>query len=163
MNYLTNRSRKVPIGATSGFTLIELMIVVAIAVVLLAVATPLTISYMRQRGVRDAADQLAMDLQRAKLLAIQRNANCSITMNVPAINQYTIGITNEVVDLGSYPGNVVFSNAPDASAPVFTFTPQGVCQNSGAVYLTDQRLRFRVRTSVAGGISVHLFLNGQWT
>jgi hypothetical protein len=104
-----------------------------------------------------------MDLQRAKLLAIQRGANCSITINAPGLNQYTISITNEVVDLGSYQGTVVFSNAPDASAPLITFTPQGMCQISGAIFLTDQNLRYRVRTSVAGAVSVHLDSNGQWT
>lgn len=147
---------------SSGFTFAELLVVICIMTIVLTVGTPLTYKYIIQRGVRDAADQLAIDLQRARLLAIQRNVNCSITINVPAVNQYTISVTNEVIDLGRYSGAVVFSNAPNVSSPVITFTPQGVCQAAGAIYLTNQNLRYRVRATIAGGISVHLFAGGQW-
>lgn len=163
MNRLLKRSINISKGTSPGFTLIELVTVVFIAGLVLAIATPLTLNWMRSRGVRDAADQLSMDLQRAKLLAIQRGANCSITINAPGPNQYTISITNEVVDLDSNQGTVVFSNAPDPSAAVITFNPQGLCQISGAFYLTDQNLRYRVRTTIAGSISVHLDSSGQWT
>lgn len=163
MNHLPKKSINIRKGASSGFTLLELMVVIFIAAVLLAVGTPLTINWMRDRGVRQAADQLSMDLQRAKLLAIQRGANCSITINTPGPNQYTISIINDVVDLGNYHGTVVFTDAPDVSAPVITFTPQGVCQNAGAFYLTDQKLRYRVRVTIAGAVSVHLDSGGQWT
>jgi prepilin-type N-terminal cleavage/methylation domain-containing protein len=150
------------LSTTCGFTLMELMIVILIAAVLLAIAVPNTINWMRQRSARDAADQLSMDLQRAKLLAIQRNANCEIRINTPGPNQYTISVINEVVDLGTYTGAVVFTDAPDVSAPFITFTPQGVCQNFGAFYLTSQNRRYRVRATAAGGISVHLSSGGQW-
>lgn len=163
MNSLLKRLSNIAKGESSGFSLLELVVVVSVMAVILAIAMPPMINWLRGRGVRDAALQLSMDLQRAKLLAIQRGANCSITINAPAINQYTISITNEVVDLGNYQGAVVFSNAPNPSAPVITFTPQGVCQISGAFFLTDQNLRYRVRTSVAGAVSLHLFSNGQWT
>jgi type II secretion system protein H len=142
--------------AQGGFTLLELMIVIAIISILIAVATPATLNWMRQRGVRDAADQLAMDLQRAKLLAIQRGMNCIITINSPAANQYTISLNNEVVDLRRYPGGVVFTDAPTVSDPLVTFTPQGICQNFGSFFLTNQNRRFRVMATAAGGISVNL-------
>lgn len=149
-------------GISPGFTVLELAVVICITVAVLAVATPMTIQYLQQRGARQAADQLALDLQRAKLLAIQRNINCSVTINDPAPNQYTISITNEVVDLSGYHGQVVFTDAPDASTPVITFTPQGVCLAAGAFYITDQNRRYRIRTSIAGAVSVHLFAGGQW-
>ncbi len=150
-------------GISPGFTLIELMVVVCVATLVLAVATPLTIQHLQQRGVRQAADQLALDLQKAKLLAIQRNTNCSIFINMPAANQYTISVTNEVVDLSTYYGQVVFTDTPDVSGKVITFTPQGVCSPAGAIFITDNNRRYRVRTSIAGAVSVHLFAAGQWT
>lgn len=161
-----NRPSSIPIRspreAIYGFTLLELMIGTFIIAVVLSITVPMTINYMQQKGVRDAADQLALDLQRAKLLAIQRNTNCTITINTPRPNQYTIGIINQVVDLGDYAGSVVFSDSPDASALLITFTPIGVCQDFGAIYLTNTDRRYRIRASAAGGISVHLNSGGGW-
>ena len=162
MKILTRAFKSVHRGVPAGFTLLELVVVLVIAGALVAIATPASITWMRERGTHDAADQLAYDLQRAKLLAIQRNTNCSVTIDLPA-NQYTLSITNEIVDLGTYAGNVMFSNNPDASAAVITFTPQGICQAFGAVYLTNQQgYRYRIRATAAGAVSVHLFSNGQW-
>jgi type IV fimbrial biogenesis protein FimT len=162
MKRFANEIKTIPGRGPAGFTVIELMIVVAIAATIIAIAGPTTLTWLRQRGVRDAAEQLEFDLQRAKLLAIQRNANCSVTINLPAANQYTISLINEIVDLGSYSGNVTFTDAPDPSTAVVTFTPQGICQAFGAIYLTDQNSRYRIRATAAGAVSTHLFSAGQW-
>lgn len=162
MKRFANTLKTIPRRAPAGFTVIELAIVLAIAATIAAIATPSTLSWLRQRGVRDAAQQLEFDLQRAKLLAIQRNANCSVSINLPAANQYTISLINETVDLGRYTGNVAFTNTPDPSTAVVTFTPQGICQAFGAIYVTDQNNRYRIRATAAGAVSTHLFSNGQW-
>jgi prepilin-type N-terminal cleavage/methylation domain-containing protein len=162
MNSSPSTATIAPRSATNGFTILELIVVILIMTIALVAATPMTINYMQQKGVREAADQLAVDLQRAKLLAIQRNANCTVTINSPGPNQYTIGIINQVVDLADYAGGVVFSNSPDVSASLITFTPFGVCQNSGAVYVTNTNRRYRIRASGAGGVSVHLSTSGGW-
>jgi len=155
MNFFSFLKYEKPKVRQSGFTLIELMIVIALIAILVAVSTPGTIAWLNARGAREAADQLAMDLQRAKLLAIQRNANCIITINVPT-NQYTISITNEVIDLRRYRGVVTFT---DVSAPQITFTPQGIRPDAGDVFLTNQinpTQQYRLRVSAAGGISTQL-------
>ncbi len=159
-----NKRRK---SNTSGFSLIELIVAIVIAAIVMAIATPTTIAWLRERGVRNAADQLAMDLQRAKLMAIKENANCTITINAPAANQYTISLNNEVVDLGRYPGGVTFTNTPEVSSAAITFTPQGLCSTvPAAILLTNQNgvLTFRLRISAAGGISEKLYNpgTGKW-
>jgi len=150
-------------GQSSGFTLLELVIVITIAAIVIAIATPTTLAWLRERGVRNAASQLGLDLQRAKLMAIKENANCTITINAPAANQYTISLNNEVIDLGRYPGGVAFTNIPQASSPAITFTPQGLCTTiPAAILLTNQNgtLTFRLRVSAAGGISEKLYNPG---
>jgi prepilin-type N-terminal cleavage/methylation domain-containing protein len=142
-------------SGSAGFTLIELMIVIVTLAILAGVATPSLMGYMRQRGVREAADQLAMDMQRAKLLAISRNANCSIIVD-SANNRYTISLTNEIVNLNRYRGGVTFS-APIPVPAMITFNPQGLCTQTGTLFLTnaDGVTPLELRTTLAGGISQH--------
>jgi prepilin-type N-terminal cleavage/methylation domain-containing protein len=144
-----------------GFTLIELMLVIGLIAILMAVASPAIMASVRQSGVRHAADQLAMDMQRAKLLAIKQNASCAITFDLAA-NQYTISLNNQVVNLATYHGGVHFT-AADSDASI-TFTPQGLSSSPGAVVLTNQNKdrTYRVRTTSAGGISTKLWTGTKW-
>jgi type IV fimbrial biogenesis protein FimT len=166
MNCKIKNHRTTHANKSAGFSLIELVIVMVIAGVVMAIAAPTTIAWLRDRGVRNAADQLGIDLQRAKLLAIKENANCSITINSPGANQYTISLNGEVVDLGRYHGGVAFTNNPSPSSAVITFTPQGLCSTLPAeILLTNQNAThtFRLRVSGAGGISEKLYNPGTGT
>lgn len=162
MKRFANALKKIPRRAPAGFTFTELVVVMAVVGTLVAIAVPSTSYWLRQRGVHDAATQLELDLQRAKTLARQRHTNCSVTINAPAANQYTISIINEVVDLSKYSGNVVFSNLPDLSTGVITFTPEGICPAFGGIYLIDQATRYRVRATAAGALSTRRFSGGKW-
>lgn len=148
---------------TAGFTLMEMMIVLVIIGIISAIATPSTLEWLRRQGVRNAADKLAEDFQRAKLLAIQRSAACSLTID-KANDQYTISIVNEKVDLEGFRGAVSFTDSPVATDAQITFTPQGVCNPAGVVLVTNAEgsATYRIRATVAGGISRHRWANGSW-
>jgi prepilin-type N-terminal cleavage/methylation domain-containing protein len=143
---------------SAGFTLIELMVVIVIFVALMAVATPATMAYLRQAGVRQAADQLAMNMQRAKLLAVSRNVDCAIRVDT-GTNQYTIELpdrTVETIRLARFRGGVVFTTVGgQPTAAAITFNSRGLCDPGGAVFLTNSEASaiHRVRASMAGGIS----------
>lgn len=153
--FMNKRRGVAPRGASPGFTLTELMVVIALIAILLTAATPAMISYLRQRGVREAADQLYADMQRAKLLAISRGADCVITVDT-ANNNYRISLTNQVIDLNVYRGGVIFTNNPVATAAEITFNPRGLCNPpGGSIVLTnaDGIATVELRASLAGGIS----------
>lgn len=143
---------------SGGFTLIELMVVITLIAILLAVATPATVSYLRQKGVREAADQLGMDLQRAKMLAVSRNTNCFIDVDT-ANNRYSIELpdrTVETIELARFRGGVTFTAVGGvATSNSITFNSRGLSNPSGTIFLTnaDGTATFRLRTSAAGGIS----------
>ena len=59
----------------SGFSLVELMVVVALAVILLALATPSFRNMQLKRSVQAAADALVGDLRYARSEALKRSAN----------------------------------------------------------------------------------------
>jgi prepilin-type N-terminal cleavage/methylation domain-containing protein len=74
MEHRTKRSGE------GGFSLIELLTVVAIIVIIAAAATPSLLHYVRFYRVRGAAQQLMSDLTRARQTAVSKNANNGVVV-----------------------------------------------------------------------------------
>jgi len=62
----------------SGFTLIELVIVIVVLVILAAVSVPIFLSWLPEYRLRSAADDLYAHLQHAKMQAIRNNNNWAV-------------------------------------------------------------------------------------
>ena len=70
-----------PDGRTRGFTLTELLIVIAIAAILAAVAVPSFKTTIRNMSVRSAADNLVVDIQYARSEAIRTKRVVSLKLD----------------------------------------------------------------------------------
>ena len=70
-----------------GFTLIELMVVVAVAAILLMLAVPSFNDSLARRRLEGFANELAADLQYARTQAVGNNANVSL---VTTATGYTV-------------------------------------------------------------------------
>lgn len=64
----------------NGFTLIELIVVVAILGVIMAIGIPGMIQYIRNAKVQALAVELKESIEQAKIEAIKRNSNSTITI-----------------------------------------------------------------------------------
>lgn len=81
-----------------GFTLIELMVVVAIVSILLALAIPSFTETLARRRIEGVSNELNADLQYVKTQAVNNNADVSLITNTTG---YVIsGITSD--------GNIVY-------------------------------------------------------
>ncbi len=65
----------------SGFTLTELIVVIAIIAVISAIAVPNLMSWLPHHRLMTATQDLYSNFQKAKLTAIKRNTNCAVTFD----------------------------------------------------------------------------------
>ena len=163
----------------SGFTLIEVIIVIAIMAVISAIAVPNFLSWIPQKRLVSASDELFSNLLYTKMQAIKNNVDWAVTFNYSA-QSYTIssdyGGSNtpvKIVNLSSYGSGVRYgmgnatqtvsngslandtlANASDgvtyaSPSNIVFFTSRGTAGNLGYVYLTND-----FKSSVAVGTPV---------
>jgi prepilin-type N-terminal cleavage/methylation domain-containing protein len=80
--------KKVPDSTERGFTLIEMLMVVAIIVILAAVSLPNIGGFIRNYKIKGAAQQVAGEIQQARMKAITQNVNAGITFAVVDADSY---------------------------------------------------------------------------
>jgi type IV fimbrial biogenesis protein FimT len=73
----------------SGFSLMELMIVLAIMGIVSAIAAPNFMNYMAERRLNGAARMVMSDLVNARMLAVTLNRNVQVTFPTSAGASYT--------------------------------------------------------------------------
>jgi prepilin-type N-terminal cleavage/methylation domain-containing protein len=155
----------------NGFTLVELMVVVACIGIMALAATPTLRQYLRMVNLRQAVYQISGDLYTVRSQAVKTGANCSITFTPGTPPTYALSNPNRIMDLSTYRGNVTFTANPDPGglpgdvfSPTITFNARGlsglVPPVTTQVYVTniDNRI-FRVQVTATGAVSVRLWDN----
>lgn len=159
----------------SGFTMMELIIVIALLVVVSAVSIPGFIDYLPNYRLKAASQDLYSNFQRAKLKAVEQNTNTAVSFSSTGYVIFVDADEDFVQDGGEtqvlqitwtdYKSVSVDSNTFDASAassePCIAFQPNGIpADNSGglangSVTLENTNGRtMTVSVSQAGGVRI---------
>jgi len=115
-----------------GFTVIELLVTTAVALVILGVAVPSFLSWLPSVRLSSAARQVASDLQVARMRAIAQNASNTVTFNTTT-GVYTFSLTSDTRDIDQLYSGISFSSISGGNP---AFTPRGTTSNGGTVTIT---------------------------
>jgi type II secretion system protein H len=141
----------------SGFTLVEMMVVIALIGIITAAVIPNFIGWRNNAKVAQAARQVYSDLQTARTTAIKNNATISVDFNVGS-NNYTM--RGKVKAL---PSGVIITDADfTTTGNVATFNNLGFgrtftdAQNDGTitVKLANSKRSSTIQVNSAGNIRI---------
>lgn len=117
---------------SQGFTLIEILVIVAIISILTAIATPSFFSLLSRKKVDDALAKVQGSLQEAQTEAIRKSRTCTVI--VPEGNNVTLTSACLITGSRTLDEVAISSNLPLASKQI-TFSFRGNTINSGTIVL----------------------------
>jgi Tfp pilus assembly protein FimT len=148
----------------AGFTLTELVIIIALLGLLTAVGVPSFLSWLPKYRLKSAARDLYSNLQLAKMAAIKTNQKCRVNYRVNP-DQYTVSLLNKTVMLKDYGSGVKFDgpNKKTFAVDTITFNSRGT-SNAGYAYLSNSGNTdyYRVGPLTSGAIKLQRWSKGAW-
>jgi prepilin-type N-terminal cleavage/methylation domain-containing protein len=141
----------------SGFSLPELIVLLAVVGVLATFSTPYFLSYYRMAAVRAAASDIAAYLNQGRQLALQRNGNVCVHITASAMH-YHLGSCGGAVWLGPgtdglgnipAPDNITLSTTAD---PVFNYL--GAATPAATYTVTQGTALLTVTVSASGRVLI---------
>jgi prepilin-type N-terminal cleavage/methylation domain-containing protein len=112
-------------GNTSrGFSLTELLVVIAFIALAVAIAIPLAGEMVRQAKLRAAADNLATDLRAARMIAVSKRVDVDVTVELDPVNAYEYLDANDRLRRIDLPSGVRIAECY-ADPCTITFKPRG--------------------------------------
>lgn len=146
-------------GNCRGFTLVELMITLAVIGILAVIATPSMTALVNANRVNSAAGELVTAMQIARSEAVRRNARVSVCGNAACSstnwNQVVVVHANPTDD---DPAVIRTADAPSGvtitgPAAGIVFRPSGAVNDVGCVPLSNSYAQYAVRVTLGGMVS----------
>jgi type IV fimbrial biogenesis protein FimT len=127
----------------SGFTLIEMMIVIAILGIFAGIAIPNYLSYMPKHRLNGAARQVMGDLMAARMKAVSQNT--TVTVAYVSDSKYKISTEEKTINYS----DVTISSFTDIS-----FSSRGTAINRTITLTNSTGLGKKVTVAITGRVKI---------
>ena len=136
----------------SGFTLIELIVIIAIVGVFAAIAVPNFLSYMPKYRLNGAARQVMGDLMAARMKAVKENT--TVTVAWVSNRKYSISTEEKTINYR----DVTIGSVSDGSFSTdkfsnISFLSRGT-SNTGSIGLTNSTDSKKVTVAITGRVKI---------
>ncbi len=121
---------RIPRRWEAGFSLAEMLAVLALIGIVLAIGMPLVNEQLRIAEVRSAADEMAVHLRAARMIAVSHHKDIVFTVSEDPTNSYSYEGTNGETRTITMPGRVKIATGSAAS---ITFRSNGSVAAAGTV------------------------------
>jgi type IV fimbrial biogenesis protein FimT len=147
----------------SGFTVVELVVVLAVLSIFVAIGVPNFMSWIPKYRLKSAVRDLYSNMQLAKMTAVKSNVDCTITYSTDPDQYVLSGALSKTVVLGDYGSGVNFNGPANETfaATTITFNSRGT-SNAGYAYLSNSgnTQYFRVSPLTSGVIKLQKWVGG---
>jgi len=143
----------------SGFTLIEMMIVIAIMAILAGIAIPNYLAWLPKSRLNGASRQLMGDLMAARMKAVSQNCDVRLAF-VAGDAEYKIWTdnnNNDSIDSGEEITKDIQSDYHDVTIDTdrnIEFSPRGTANSYGNVTLTNSASSRLVKVNITGRVMI---------
>ena len=153
----------------SGFSLVELMMAIAIFSIIATVSAPSFQSWSRNYQLKSASNDLYSHMQMAKIGAVKENTPWTVNFNPSGYNiKNGSGTIVKTVDFGTKYNHGIQYKSPTSSvsfdSPTLTFNPNGT-SDKGFAYISNKARSgyYQVGLSFGNGSIILQKWNGsQW-
>jgi len=121
-----------PARREAGYSLAELLAVLALVGIVIAIGIPLVNEQLRIGEARSASDEMAVHLRAARMIAVSHHKNIVVTVSADPTNSYSYEGTNGEIRTVQMPGRVLIKSGSAAS---ITFRSDGSTGGSSTVTL----------------------------
>ena len=139
----------------NGFSMVEMLIVIAFIGITVGIAIPLVNEQVRIAEIRAAADEIAVHLRAARMIAVSHHKDIVVTVSADPANTVSYEGTNGAVRTMSMPNRVKIKSG---SASSITFHSDGSTGSSSTVTtesaVSASTERWTLTVNILGMVSV---------